>query len=88
MLNDILKEYPEEIRNAFIAHVIDQETIPNLAACYGINPSTLRKQIKRMKDRIAEKIPEKNMKEFLFMLMQSQMVIVTLIIALSYFHQQ
>ena len=69
MLNDLLKEYPEEIRNAFIAHVIDQETIPNLAACYGINPSTLRKQIKRMKDRIAEKIPEKNMKEFLFMLM-------------------
>ena len=69
MLNDILKEYPEEIRNAFIAHVIDPETIPNLAACYGINPSTLRKQIKRMKDRIAEKIPEKNMKEFLFMLM-------------------
>ena len=69
LLNDILKEYPEEIRNAFIAHVIDQETIPNLAACYGINPSTLRKQIKRMKDRIAEKIPEKNMKEFLFMLM-------------------
>ena len=69
LLHDLLTEYPQEIREAFIAHVIDQETIPVLAAHYGMKTDTLRKQIGRMKSRIAETIPKKDMKTFLFMLM-------------------
>ncbi len=69
LLHGLLKEYPKEIREAFIAHVIDQETIPVLASFYGIKTDTLRKQIGRMKARIAATIPEKDMKSFLFMLM-------------------
>ena len=68
-LHEILAEYPKEIREAFIAHILDDETIPSLAAYYGIKNDTLRKQIGRMKTRIAQAIPEKDMKTFLFMLM-------------------
>ena len=69
LLHEILAEYPKEIREAFIAHILDDETIPSLAAYYGIKNDTLRKQIGRMKTRIAQAIPEKDMKTFLFMLM-------------------
>jgi len=69
LLHELLHEYPKEIREAFIAHVIDQETIPVLAAHYNIKTDTLRKQIGRMKKRIAATIPEKDMEKFLFMLM-------------------
>lgn len=68
LLHEILSEYPQRIRDAFIAHVIDQETIPVLAAYYGIKTDTLHKQIGRMKSRIARSIPEKDMRTFLFML--------------------
>lgn len=67
LLHEILAEYPKEIREAFIAHILDDETIPSLAAYYGIKNDTLRKQIGRMKTRIAQAIPEKDMKTFLFM---------------------
>lgn len=54
LLHEILAEYPKEIREAFIAHILDDETIPSLAAYYGIKNDTLRKQIGRMKTRIAQ----------------------------------
>ena len=69
LLQEILSEYPQNIREAFIAHIIDQETIPVLAAYYGIKSDTLKKQIGRMKSRIAESIPQKDMRAFLFILM-------------------
>lgn len=69
LLHDLLTEYPKEIREAFIAHVIDQETIPVLAAHYGIKTDTLKKQIGRMKSRISESIPKTDMRNFLFILM-------------------
>lgn len=69
LLLEILSEYPQNIREAFIAHIIDQETIPVLAAYYGIKADTLKKQIGRMKSRIAESIPQKDMRAFLFILM-------------------
>ena len=67
LLQELLREYPAEIRQAFIAHVIDQETIPDLAKLYGINNDTLRKQIGRMKKRIAKAVPPEKMREFLFL---------------------
>ena len=69
LLHELLAEYPKEIREAFVAHIIDQETIPVLAAYYGIKTDTLRKQIGRMKSRISKSIPKKDMRNFLFMLM-------------------
>ena len=69
LLHEILSEYPQNIREAFIAHIIDQKTIPVLAAYYGIKADTLKKQIGRMKSRIAESIPQKDMRAFLFILM-------------------
>ena len=69
LLHELLTEYPKEIREAFIAHVIDQETIPVLAAHYGIKTDTLKKQIGRMKSRISESIPKTDMRNFLFILM-------------------
>ena len=69
LLHELLTEYPKEIREAFIAHVIDQETIPVLAAHYGIKTDTLKKQIGRMKSRISESIPKTDMRIFFFILM-------------------
>ena len=69
LLHELLAEYPKEIREAFVAHIIDQETIPVLAAYYGIKTDTLRKQIGRMKSRISKSLPKKDMRNFLFMLM-------------------
>ncbi len=68
LLHELLVEYPKDIRDAFIAHVIDQETIPVLAAYYGIKTDTLRKQIGRMKKRIAKSISGKDMRAFLFLI--------------------
>ena len=69
LLHELLKEYPKQIREAFISHVIDQESIPVLAEFYGLKTDTLRKQIGRMKTRIAATISEKDMKNFLFVLL-------------------
>ena len=59
LIQELLAEYPKEVREAFIAHVLDQEPIPQLAVLYGVKNDTLRKQIQRMKTKIAEAIPEK-----------------------------
>ncbi len=69
LLHKLLNEYSKEIREAFIAHVIEQESIPVLASHYGIKPDTLRKHIGRIKAKISQTIPEKDMRAFLFMLM-------------------
>jgi RNA polymerase sigma factor (sigma-70 family) len=69
LIQELLAEYPKEVREAFIAHVLDREPIPQLAVLYGIKNDTLRKQIQRMKTKIAEAIPEKDMQTFLFLLL-------------------
>ncbi len=69
LLQKLLDEYPEEIREAFIAHVLDDEPIPRLAKLYGIKNDTLRKQIGRMKARISAAIPKEEMRTLLFMVL-------------------
>lgn len=69
LLQGFLSEYSQEIREAFIAHVLDDETIPTLAAQYGMKTDTLRKQIGRMKKRIAAAISEQQMHSFLYLLL-------------------
>lgn len=69
LLKELLKDYSPEIRACFIAHVLDHESIPALAEYYGIKVDTLRKQIRRMKNRLAKSIPENEFKSFLFMLL-------------------
>ena len=69
LLDGLLKKYPDDIRAAFIAHVLDQEPISALAALYGMKADSLKKQISRMKKYIVSTIPEKDMRTFLYLLM-------------------
>lgn len=69
LLQELLAEYPKEMREAFVAYVLDQEPIPRLARQYGIKADTLRKKIYRLKEQIAQTVPEKDMRAILFMLL-------------------
>ena len=69
LLQELLAEYPKEMREAFVAYVLDQEPIPHLARQYGIKADTLRKKIYRLKEQIAQTVPEKDMRAILFMLL-------------------
>ncbi len=69
LFQDLLAPYPKEVRQAFIAHVLDGEPIPQLAKQCGMKSEALRKQIYRMKTRIARAIPEKEMRALLFMVL-------------------
>lgn len=69
LFQELLAPYPKEVRQAFIAHVLDGEPIPQLAKQIGMKHEALRKQIYRMKTRIAQAVPEKDMRALLFMIL-------------------
>lgn len=69
LLQELLAEYPHEVRTAFVLHVLDDISIPTLAKMYGVKNDTLRKQFQRIKAKIAATIPYKDMTAFLFALL-------------------
>ena len=69
LIRELLQSYSKEIQEAFIAYVLDQVPVQDLAEMYGLSYEALRKQFQRIKARIAEKIPEKEMRAFLFTLL-------------------
>ena len=69
LIRELLQSYSKEIQEAFIAYVLDQVPVQDLAEMYGLSYEALRKQFQRIQARIAEKIPEKEKRAFLFTLL-------------------
>ena len=58
LLVDALKDLPEDIRDAYIRHVVFGESIKNLAKELDIEYDALRKQFYRIRKKLLETIPK------------------------------
>ena len=69
LLYRLLAKYPDEIQEAFIAHVLDGETSNDLAARLEVKPDTLRRQFTRIKQELIKNSEIISRKTLLFLIL-------------------